>query len=198
MRYYHMQNYSKICDVCAKTFNCEKTFQSHCLTHTNQPRMQCTICDKWLKSKDSLRSHLRRHNDTQHTCKHCNKMTPNRQALANHILYVHSEKKHKCTLCSKAFKVALGLKVQLPSPINRIEESELIVGMFYFRNTWLRIPVKVSTPVHIALEHSTPMGICISTGRMYIPRNGAAIERSDCENWLYQMKMDEFLNNWQK
>lgn len=107
----HLRNFSKMCDVCAKTFNCEKSFKTHCLTHTDQPRMQCNVCGSWLKSKDSLRSHLRRHTDTEHTCPYCNKVAPNRQAMANHILYVHGERNHKCTLCDKAFKVALGLKV---------------------------------------------------------------------------------------
>lgn len=184
MRLHHQPNSTKICDVCAKTFSCVKTFQSHWMTHSSQPRMQCTICGKWLKSKDSLRSQLRRHNDTQHACQYCQKKTPNRQALANHILYVHSEKTHKCTLCDKTFKAAMGLKVgsaidgRILYCLDRSADAhwERIISC---RSTWPRIPARASTRVPIVRDDSTPTETCISIGRICMSKSGAVTASRD-------------------
>lgn len=40
-------------------------------------------------------------------------MYPSKTALGNHIRYVHSERSFKCTLCDKAFKKPVGLKVSV-------------------------------------------------------------------------------------
>lgn len=75
------------------------------------PKLKCEICGALLKTENSVRAHMRLHNDTEHTCNICGKVTPNRPALANHKRYMHSERTHKCTICDKAFKKPIGLRV---------------------------------------------------------------------------------------
>lgn len=78
------------------------------------PKLKCSICGALLKTDNSLRSHMRfQHSNTdpEQTCKVCGKVTRNGTALREHMRYVHSERTHKCTLCDKAFKKSIGLKV---------------------------------------------------------------------------------------
>lgn len=64
-----------------------------------------------LKHEDSLRKHLKRHQDTFANCPICNKVLQNKHSLGNHIRSVHGERSHQCTMCDKAFKKAIVLKV---------------------------------------------------------------------------------------
>lgn len=65
--------------------------------------------------KSRIRAHmLRQHPAKQHVkvkCTICNKEKGNQILLAQHMKMVHSEKRHACTLCDKAFSHAKALKV---------------------------------------------------------------------------------------
>lgn len=66
-----------------------------------------------LKNEYSLRAHVKRiHIELPQTCTICGKISPNKQSLRNHKKYVHeNERINKCTLCDKAFKQPVALKV---------------------------------------------------------------------------------------
>lgn len=66
-----------------------------------------------MKHESSLRAHLARHKDTTHKCPKCGKETSSRDSLQNHLRYVHAERKYNCTLCEKAFKKPIGLRVMV-------------------------------------------------------------------------------------
>ena len=82
-------------------------------SETPLPKQQCQLCGAWLKHENSLRRHMKRHEDAQreHICQICGKQSPNRGALRSHQKYVHMvERTHKCSICDKAFKKAVTLK----------------------------------------------------------------------------------------
>lgn len=110
----HENAFAHMCHICAKTFKSKQVYDLH-LQHehldTEPPKLQCSICGNWLKHEHSLRKHMARHGQTEEVCKLCNKVAPNRHALGNHMRYVHSERSYKCTMCDKAFKKPIGLKV---------------------------------------------------------------------------------------
>lgn len=61
-----------------------------------------------------MREHLDKHVASPQQCPHCDKISPNPEALKGHIKRVHLMKKiFKCDLCNKSFKLALALKVRL-------------------------------------------------------------------------------------
>lgn len=113
IRNVHQSAFVQVCDVCAKTFKNKYILEQHRKLHSvdDMPKLKCHICGALLKNEGSLRAHIRRHGDTETACKLCGKVAPNRSALGNHMRYVHSERIHKCTLCDKAFKKPVGLRV---------------------------------------------------------------------------------------
>lgn len=108
-----------MCDICAKVFKTKMNFEQHRLLHTMDPecrKVQCPICNVWVKSARSLRRHIKQHTtvDEEFKCEICGKESPNKEALQSHKRYVHiNERKFKCTFlnCEKAFKRQIGLKV---------------------------------------------------------------------------------------
>lgn len=107
---------SHICDICATTFKSKTQLASHyARLHSGEvrPKVQCSICAAWLANERCLRKHIERHNQSAVACKLCGKVTPNQSALGSHMRYVHAERNFPCTMCDKAFKRAISLKVRL-------------------------------------------------------------------------------------
>lgn len=115
-----MSAFLQVCEVCARTFKNKYILEMHRKLHymEESPRLKCGLCQASLKNESSLRAHMRRHADTEHACKLCGKVAPNRSALGNHMRYVHSERVHKCSLCDKAFKKPVGLRVSHSFELN--------------------------------------------------------------------------------
>lgn len=107
----HIKEKNFMCEICARSFVDKVNLTVHKRTHSTLPRLQCPYCDARLKNKITLKIHMRVHNPSIHTCTICSKELATKNALMNHIQYVHSEKKFKCTICDKTFKKALTLKV---------------------------------------------------------------------------------------
>lgn len=106
-----------MCHICAKVIRGKTAFKRHQLEHSGVkiPEVQCEKCGSWLKDKYSLQKHMRRHNDEGclHICKLCGKNAPNQSALRSHFRYVHaSERTYECSVCKKAFKKPLNLRVR--------------------------------------------------------------------------------------
>lgn len=108
---------TNVCHVCAKEIRDKQAFEKHVRLHFEDsgPRIKCphSDCDSWLKDKDNLKQHLRRHNDAGKSfiCKHCNRACKNRRSLTSHINYVHGNETFSCEECNKTFKKAITLRV---------------------------------------------------------------------------------------
>lgn len=117
----HRQGDSRVCDVCARFFKCSKSYDLHYrVQHTDvDQRVQCQECQKWVKHDDALKSHMRRHNATPETCKHCSKTYPGKKCLRLHIRNVHADVdstvtvkyEFPCPVCGKVFKKKQTLRV---------------------------------------------------------------------------------------
>lgn len=105
-------NQTFICEICGKELNTVTGLTQHVLTHTSVEltKVQCDICNKWLKNKFVLRAHKQIHENKQLKCKFCNKTKPNLPALKSHIAYAHSAAKHECDICKKTFSRPKTLK----------------------------------------------------------------------------------------
>uniref|UniRef100_A0A1I8MNQ4 C2H2-type domain-containing protein n=1 Tax=Musca domestica TaxID=7370 RepID=A0A1I8MNQ4_MUSDO len=77
-------------------------------------RQQCKYCQAWLASKSGLRTHILNmhvHADVEHRCEICGFVSTSREAKKRHIQFKHNpEKRHKCSVCDKSFKVAILLR----------------------------------------------------------------------------------------
>lgn len=107
----HNKAYIHICDICAKVFRNKAICEKHKkVVHSDvkMPPAQCQFCSRWLKHEISLKSHIKRHHDSdglKHICDICGRESPNSLALYMHKKKVHiMQRIHKCNICEKAFK----------------------------------------------------------------------------------------------
>ncbi|KAG4078967.1 hypothetical protein HA402_010919 [Bradysia odoriphaga] len=108
----HHNVHSHICELCAKPFKSGKSYEKHYINlHTNiSQKVQCDMCGKWLKHKDSLKKHILWHNSKTETCGVCGRVSSNIRALRAHIRSAHREASLECTICGKMFKKQQVLK----------------------------------------------------------------------------------------
>ncbi|XP_055523278.1 transcription factor grauzone-like [Wyeomyia smithii] len=108
-----------ICDVCAKGFYSKTEFLRHKQSHELSPaelRVQCDICQQWLKNQISWRKHYIRHQQGPATCDLCGHVSPNKAALSGHKRHRHRDAgQHICQECGKEFRKALTLREHMAS-----------------------------------------------------------------------------------
>ncbi|XP_058833723.1 transcription factor grauzone-like [Topomyia yanbarensis] len=107
-----------ICDVCAKGFYSKAEFLRHKKQHDLSPaelRVQCDVCQQWLKNRVSWRKHYIRHSQGPTTCDLCGHVSPNKSALAGHKRHRHRESIHTCQECGKEFRRAINLREHMAS-----------------------------------------------------------------------------------
>ncbi|XP_055314011.1 zinc finger protein 729-like [Sitodiplosis mosellana] len=116
--------YDHICEFCAKEFKTIVELKNHILkkhsTETKQPeaKLQCDVCNGWYP-KSSLKAHKIKHNSEPQKCNQCDKVSPNAQALEQHIRYTHnSEANFNCHLCEKSFKLPASLRDHIATHLN--------------------------------------------------------------------------------
>lgn len=116
-----VHNVDRVCDQCGKTIHGVYALRQHLLEHAGikKPKWPCDQCNAELYSRSSLKRHKSSiHNDgsTVYRCSLCNKIAPSEEALRSHKKFVHqAERKFVCSICGKAFKVALVLREHMSS-----------------------------------------------------------------------------------
>ncbi|XP_061402535.1 zinc finger protein 43-like [Musca vetustissima] len=115
---YHNPAKEVICDICGKVLRTRNTLQKHkAVVHTKKVKKepeQCSYCGKWYSTRSTLQFHVLNmhiHTDREHRCEICGFVSTTREAKKKHIRFKHrAQKRHKCGLCDKAFKVPTLLK----------------------------------------------------------------------------------------
>ncbi|KAG5667066.1 hypothetical protein PVAND_015066 [Polypedilum vanderplanki] len=94
-----------VCHICSSTFR-ESHLAKHMSTvHSDEDRVkvQCKICGFWLLEK-TMRTHLAKHNDQGVTCGECGKFLKSKYSLKGHMKQAHSDDyKFICKYCQKGF-----------------------------------------------------------------------------------------------
>lgn len=106
----------------------------HALTHVDfsQSKVQCEVCGKWVKNKNTLRTHKLTHSRTPLSCPHCEKIKYNKRALQSHVQLAHSTKKYQCKICPKSFSRPKMLRVRLSMIMNSFERIKLSFNIIQF------------------------------------------------------------------
>lgn len=98
-----------ICDFCAKPLSTRSNLNAHIRSyhHTKSgDKMQCSLCAKWFKNAESLRTHSNaRHKDKrEHRCTQCGKLYATGSSLLEHVRRVHRKQtNYSCDQCAKKF-----------------------------------------------------------------------------------------------
>lgn len=143
---YHYPTKDFICEICGAAKPTLDTLKKHeKKVHAPKVAAQCKYCGKWY----AARSHMLRHvlnmhttADTEHRCEICGFVSTTRTALRQHKRFKHNpEKKHKCTMCEKAFKTPTLLKVSPKNQFHFVLSGQFsnVIMMATCRSTWLPI-----------------------------------------------------------
>ncbi|XP_058444478.1 transcription factor grauzone-like [Malaya genurostris] len=108
----HTEPTDFICDICAKGFHLRSQFLLHKIEHRNptELKMQCEICQRWLKNRPNWRRHMQQHEQTEVTCDICGHVSPHQRALMGHKRRQHRDRQYPCTLCPKTFRKPITLR----------------------------------------------------------------------------------------
>jgi hypothetical protein len=94
-----------VCHMCSSTFR-ESHLATHMKTvHCDEDRekVQCGVCGFWLLQK-TLKTHMAKHNDQGVTCGECGKFLKSKYSLKGHMRQAHSDEfRFRCRFCEKGF-----------------------------------------------------------------------------------------------
>lgn len=99
-----------ICYCCGKKLNSLSKLKEHIVTHTQEKKFNCEICNGNFVTKKSLEYHTRIHTGVKpYKCPHCNKSFLSASRRSTHIKYKHMPAKEECEICNKKFKMKISL-----------------------------------------------------------------------------------------
>ncbi|XP_029918792.1 zinc finger protein 324A-like [Myripristis murdjan] len=87
------------CQVCGESFQ----KRSHLMTHAPAHVHDCGLCGKHLDDSESLKPHLRAHQERSFRCGVCGQTFTLRGNLRTHLRIHSGERPYGCTVCGKSF-----------------------------------------------------------------------------------------------
>lgn len=90
------------CPVCGKLFRAYSHRVEHMLIHTKDKSFKCNICGVLTSTKSNLVKHRHKHT-AEYECSVCNKKLCNKFSLKEHMKIHNSDKTHQCEYCKKTF-----------------------------------------------------------------------------------------------
>lgn len=94
------------CYICEKNVKHRDYLVSHVKSHFDKfLEYQCHICGLRVRTESVLREHMKRHDEITAECDVCNKVFSSYVKMRSHRLCHTSELNYVCTICSKGFKL---------------------------------------------------------------------------------------------
>ncbi|XP_042208993.1 zinc finger protein 485-like isoform X1 [Homarus americanus] len=90
------------CPVCDKAFRAYSHRVEHMLIHTKDKSFKCDICGFLTSTKSNLVKHRQQHTE-ECICTICNKKLCNKFSLKDHMKIHNNDKPHHCEYCQKTF-----------------------------------------------------------------------------------------------
>ncbi|XP_065361126.1 putative uncharacterized protein DDB_G0277255 [Calliphora vicina] len=93
----------RCCD-CGSTFSQQKTLREHCCKKGDSS-LKCSVCEKLMSSKSSLKLHLLTHSDGEkrYKCQDCDYATNDHNAFRRHRMGHENRKMYECNFCTYKF-----------------------------------------------------------------------------------------------
>ena len=115
----HFGDKSYECKICAKGFYTKSMLDSH-RKHCNSDNQECTMCHEVIKGgKRMFQQHMKTH-PIEYTCEICGRTFKQKANMKAHTDIHLNERRHKCTMCDKAFNTSS----QLGMHIRRAHKTE--------------------------------------------------------------------------
>ena len=121
------------CDICEKRFPYRWELSKHkSFIHSDPMVFKCDSCERSYNTKDGLRVHKRKHNQSTSqlfNCKSCDKIYKTRNELRVHFHHKHKDRKIKCDKCSKLFAFKSILKAHQRFCKGGLRKSKSAMGL---------------------------------------------------------------------
>ena len=95
------------CNICGKQFERRRKWclDQHMLTHEENKRFQCHICEKWFRSSGYLTQHMKACSGLkEEECAFCGKRFAKKSVLLNHERLHTGDKPFQCRICDERFR----------------------------------------------------------------------------------------------
>ncbi|XP_061672149.1 gastrula zinc finger protein XlCGF49.1-like [Syngnathoides biaculeatus] len=104
MEYSQMHKIRVTCSVCSKTFATKQTLRTHKRRHTGEKPFSCQVCKKAFSQKGSIQLHMKTHTgEKPFSCSVCGKSFSHKENLVTHRRKHTGEKPFPCPDCGKTF-----------------------------------------------------------------------------------------------
>lgn len=94
------------CDICDKSFKCERYLLRHTLRHNMERTLKCDQCEKMFYFSQELMAHKRTHavQNRRYICSFCDRGFFNKSTRDEHIRIRHTgERRYPCDTCGKSY-----------------------------------------------------------------------------------------------
>ncbi|KAJ9585837.1 hypothetical protein L9F63_020539 [Diploptera punctata] len=99
-----------LCNICNKILKGKFALKTHISTHSGERPFVCNICNKTFAKKQILQEHAIIHTgERPFTCELCQKSFAKKCTLIKHKVVHTGDKKHSCDICNKKFAQRSGV-----------------------------------------------------------------------------------------
>lgn len=116
------------CDTCCATYTNNVDFAFHSLSHSDDAKYTCHLCNYKNSSKYHMEMHVRAHEGTtKYKCEICDKAFTISTHALEHKNYHTGEKPFQCEICGKHFMFSWHLASH-----RRTSHYEILTGLYTF------------------------------------------------------------------
>lgn len=160
------------CPHCDKTFQYKSKFLMHSVKHSSVKTCICPICNKLLKSRFCLKTHLKFHDGRVFKCTVCQKSYSLRSSLESHVRKYPPNVVFPCNNCSKKYHTKTDVVV------HQARDHVDSFTCFYCNSTFSKLQeLTLHVLVHTATLETPPKYQCEFCGRVFAGRQTLNVHR---------------------